>query len=207
MAALPKYKIILPLAFIALAVVLFYLALHGSTITKGQRLAALLSSSDNQRVVFDLPQKTSQCQAHDGLPDHDCTPGAIFSNASKDEICVQGYSASVRNVSTLTKEAIYQAYGLAYPQTFGAYEADHLIPLELGGSNDVANLFPEAADPKPGYHEKDLVENFLHQEVCAGRVGLGAAQRQIARDWLAVYRNLSTQQLRMLKQQYRSWSE
>ena len=37
-------------------------------------------------------------------------------------------------------------------------------------------------------HEKDAVENFLHAEVCRGTVNLVEAQRQIATDWLAVYR-------------------
>jgi 5-methylcytosine-specific restriction endonuclease McrA len=34
---------------------------------------------------------------------------------------------------------------LGYPQQHGAFEVDHLIPLELGGDNVIANLWPEAA--------------------------------------------------------------
>jgi hypothetical protein len=59
--------------------------------------------------------------------------------------------------------------------------------LELGGSNAQSNLFPEAASPKPGYHEKDRLENRLHDEVCAADRGLRATQRAIARDWLRVF--------------------
>ena len=44
--------------------------------------------------------------------------------------------------------------------------------LELGGSNDIADLRPEPADPRPGFHKKDTVENRLHDEVCRGAVSL-----------------------------------
>jgi 5-methylcytosine-specific restriction endonuclease McrA len=67
-------------------------------------------------------------------------------------------------------------------------EVDHLISLELGGSNARSNLFPEAASPRPGSHEKDRLENELHREVCSGDIGLRHAQRLIAGDWVAAYR-------------------
>ena len=65
---------------------------------------------------------------------------------------------------------------------------DHFIPLELGGSNDIANLWPEPATPTPGFHEKDKVEIALHNEVCkAHTMTLEEAQRVIATDWLKYY--------------------
>lgn len=70
----------------------------------------------------------------------------------------------------------------------GSYEVDHLISLELGGSNSPRNLWPEAAQPRPGYHEKDRVEDELHAAVCAGRVSLRAAQDGIAANWLTAGR-------------------
>ncbi|MDP1689251.1 MAG: HNH endonuclease signature motif containing protein [bacterium] len=100
---------------------------------------------------------------------------------------------------------MYESYGLTYPQPRGAYEADHLIPLELGGNNDIENLFPESAEPRPGFKEKDLVENYLNHEVCAGRLSLLAAQEQIARDWLAVYKGLTTNQIDELKREFSSY--
>lgn len=72
------------------------------------------------------------------------------------------------------------------------YEIDHLISLELGGSNDIANLWPEAAEPSPGYHEKDALENKLHEKVCAGDMTLDEARRAISSDWLNVYERLHT---------------
>src|SRR5207244_2340227 len=96
---------------------------------------------------------------------------------------------SVRNVSSEEKRQVYAEYGIASHQP-GEYEADHLIPLELGGSNDIANLWPEAAEPRPGFHEKDMVENYLHQQVCAGVMSLQDAQQKIATNWLQVYKSV-----------------
>ena len=130
--------------------------------------------------------KTSGCQIAGALQDKACTPGAIISTASKDAICVSGYSTSVRNVSDSTKAAVYAEYGIA-SHASGQYEVDHLISLELGGSNDIANLWPEAASPTPGFHEKDTVENSLHDKVCNGSITLQDTQKEIATNWLALY--------------------
>ena len=81
-----------------------------------------------------------------GLPDHACTPGDIFTNATKDQICVSGYSSSVRDVPQSVKEQVYAAYGITSRQP-GQYEVDHLVNLSIGGSNDISNLWPEAASP------------------------------------------------------------
>ena len=74
------------------------------------------------------------------------------------------------------------------PKLYGrTLEIDHIVALELGGSNDIANLFPEEADAHPGYGPKDRLENKLHGMVCAGAIGLRAAQRQLAANWQALY--------------------
>ncbi|MFL5846716.1 MAG: hypothetical protein ACJ762_18695 [Solirubrobacteraceae bacterium] len=128
----------------------------------------------------------SECEVDGALPDPFCTPGAIFKTATAKKVCKPGYSGSVRNVSTATKNDVYATYGITQHDR-GTYEMDHLVPLELGGSNAVANLFPEAARPVPGFHEKDRLENKLHSLVCSGRLSVRAAQRAIARDWVAAY--------------------
>ena len=130
--------------------------------------------------------KTAGCAVDGPFPDRACTPGDVFPQATKAAICVSGYSRSVRDVPTQEKDAVYAAYGIA-SHTPGQYEVDHLVSLELGGSNDISNLWPEAASPKPGFHEKDEVENALHDQVCSGQIDLPTAQHEIATDWLSVY--------------------
>lgn len=129
--------------------------------------------------------KTSGCEINGALQDKACSPGAIFS-VTATQVCVSGYSSSVRSVSESTKNAVYAEYGIASHST-GQYEVDHLIALELGGSNDIANLWPEPANPTPGFHQKDSIENGLHAKVCSGAMTLATAQLEIADNWLSVY--------------------
>jgi hypothetical protein len=93
----------------------------------------------------------------------------------------------VRNASEAENQAVYREYGITTHRR-GQYEVDHLVSLELGGSNAIANLWPEAASPTPGFHQKDWLENYLHRQVCSGSISLDAAQLMIARNWLAAYR-------------------
>lgn len=147
------------------------------------------NGNGSSQVSIGQQTKTSGCQAQGGVEDKQCTPGAIFPNATASQICVSGYSKSVRNVPVSVKNQAYAEYGITHHQT-GEYEVDHLISLELGGSNDLANLWPEAASPHPGFHEKDQVENYLHDQVCSGKISLKNAQSEIANNWLDVYRQM-----------------
>lgn len=170
------------------------------------RMHALLATAATEAPVHsfepDPRTKSAGCVLRGPLPDRACTPGAIFEDATVERICVRGYTKTVRNVSTKLRKQVFAEYGISYPQPRGAYEVDHLIPLAIGGSNDIANLFPEAADPPPGFHEKDVVEVYLQQEVCSGRVALPAAQKQVAEDWLVVYDNLTPEEIRAIKKKY-----
>lgn len=139
---------------------------------------------------FGVQTKTSGCQAHNGLPDSACTPGALMAGATVDKICVSGYSSSVRNVTTAEKDQVYAEYGITSHYA-GQYEVDHLVSLELGGSNEISNLWPELASPTPGFHQKDQVENYLHSQVCNGSVTLAKAQEEISTNWLDVYHQMN----------------
>jgi hypothetical protein len=133
--------------------------------------------------------KTGGCIINGALPDPECTPGDIFPDVTKDEICQSGYSRTVRDVPQSVKDEVYAEYGIK-SHVSGQYEVDHYISLELGGSNEISNLFPEAASPKPGFHEKDQVENYLHDQVCSGMMTLKQAQISISTNWLAVYQQM-----------------
>jgi hypothetical protein len=139
-------------------------------------------------ITLGRPTRRSGCRTRGGLPDPRCTPGARFSRVSRAQVCRPGYASAVRNVPAARKNAVYRAYGISGHFDGRDGEVDHLVSLELGGSNAAANLFPEAASPRPGSHEKDRLENTLHREVCDGRISLRRAQRLIARDWVAAYR-------------------
>lgn len=167
-------------------------------------LAALLS--EEKVLSLDPRTRSAHCMLRGASPDHACTPGAVFPGVTMEKICVPGYSKTVRSVSTKLRKAVFAEYGISYPQPRGAFEVDHFIPLALGGNNDIANLFPQPAEPIPGFHEKDVVEIYLYEEVCAGRAALQAAQEEVSNDWLAIYDKLSPEQIEQIKAEVRSWS-
>lgn len=136
---------------------------------------------------------SSACVSKDGLPDSNCTPGAIDPSVTQDNIqqtiCVSGYTQTVRPpVSYTTPLKIEQMalYGWAGPRS--DYEEDHLISLELGGHpRDPKNLWPEPYNIRHGAREKDQIENLLHSRVCSGQMTLQEAQTAIATNWVAVH--------------------
>jgi hypothetical protein len=129
-------------------------------------------------------------------PNAKLTPGDTFPGVTADDICTPGWTTDHRHV---TEEMRAQVYA-EYDRTEGpnCCEVDHLVPLELGGSNDMKNLWPQpyscayrqscpVYDPRPGAGEKDQLENELHRLVCHGKMTLADAQRCIASDWVACW--------------------
>jgi hypothetical protein len=51
-------------------------------------------------------------------------------------------------------------------------------------------FWSEAASPKPGFHEKENVENYLPDQVCSGAISLRQARVEITTNWLNVYNTL-----------------
>jgi hypothetical protein len=155
-------------------------------VTAQQRAGAGLEKVHDPKKVTYSRTETS-CQFRDGgqLPDRVCTPGAIDPAVTQQNIhstiCRSGYTKTVRPPESQTERAkfdvAYRAYHVRHSATS---ELDHLVSLELGGANDIANLWPEVGKlPNP----KDKVENDLHRAVCDGKASLATAQQAIATDW------------------------
>lgn len=149
--------------------------------------------SVGQTVLLKRRTKTSGCRIG-VLPDRACSPGAYYSGLTTSVICAPGFSTkTIRNVSESEKHAVELEYGLA-PKSYGrTLEIDHIVSLELGGSNDIANLFPQMAtlpNHQPGFKVKDKLENEVHDAVCSGQLSLRSAQQQIASNWKLLYKKL-----------------
>jgi hypothetical protein len=152
------------------------------------------------------------------LPDHSKTPGATLKAVpdakaaacltklmgdkvsvgdpiTQEMICRPAYSPCIRSVSQATKKAVYTDYGIpdgprhGYCDIEQGCEVDHLISIEIGGSNDRKNLWPQ---PYSGLafnaHAKDRLENWYHSNVCSGHVSLATAQKEISSDWVAAFK-------------------
>jgi hypothetical protein len=132
----------------------------------------------------------------DDLPNPQLTPGDADPSVSASDLCPTASTSVRRNVSAAEKAQVFKEYGLVGNHTGycenddpHGCEVDHLISLELGGSNDIRNLWPQPyAGTIWNAHAKDRLENRLHAMVCNGEISLQDAQREIATDWVAAYR-------------------
>jgi hypothetical protein len=122
------------------------------------------------------------------LPNRLVTYGIVDPDATVEKICTPGYSQTVRNVPSSKKKAVFMLYKDADPNK-DSYEVDHLVSLELGGSNDITNLWPQSYTTYPwNAHSKDRLENKMHKLICQGKLDLPTAQFEIATDWIKAYR-------------------
>lgn len=157
----------------------------GSTASSGPTTIVL-----GRIVLLAKRTETSNCVL--GVsPDRHCSPGAAYSGLTEAVLCSPNFrTSSIRNVPVSEKHQVEIEYGLAARAYGSTLEIDHIVSLELGGSNDIANLFPERAAPAPGFHVKDKLENKLHALVCAGAITLHAAQVGIAANWRWLYKTV-----------------
>jgi hypothetical protein len=121
------------------------------------------------------------------LPDPNLTPGAVL-DVTAEDVCASGYTKTVRSVPKILRGVVLDRYRVGSVQE-GGFELDHLISLELGGSNSSKNLWPEPYLTLWNAHVKDALENRLHRRVCSGDLDLRSAQQAIAADWIADYKH------------------
>ncbi len=130
------------------------------------------------------------------IPNPHLTPGAARF-ISTDELCASKYSDDARAVPTEIRQRVFQEYGM--PGKSHSFELDYLISPELGGTDDISNLWPEpAASTVWNMQAKDALENRLRQMVCRGNISLTTAQQDLATDWISAYKKYfhTTQPLR-----------
>lgn len=182
----------------ALGIFAALVAVAGVALLAYDRNAAIQGHDAVRVIVTAYPSSMGSASTGDSsnrsgeFPDTSLTPGAAVTSDIA-VICRQGYATSVRPEGALwrrLKEAAYDRYGLprghrsrtdGYGDRHPAYEVDHLVPLELGGSpTDIRNIWPQSIEAA---EQKDRVENELHALVCNGRMSLTQAQSAIARDW------------------------
>jgi len=121
-----------------------------------------------------------RCHARQGangvLPDLACTPGAIHPHVTdatlKSTVCRRGgYTSTVRPPTSVTNSEKRLAQA-AYGQSDGpsAYELDHLVPLELGGTpNSAANLWPEPGSSPNAKDRRSWGADKAHCTICSAR--------------------------------------
>ena len=141
-------------------------------------------------LSFGPRTKSSGC-VRSAVPDRRCSPGAYYQRLTRSVICSPGFrTGAIRNVPQTEKFAVEREYGMAAAHYGYSIEIDHIVPLELGGSNAIGNLFPEPGAGPASYHAKDALENRAKAWVCEGRLSLAAARRGFATNWESLYQRL-----------------
>jgi hypothetical protein len=139
-------------------------------------------------VAVSAPAQTAKYR-HDGhapLNDLNATPGAVDPALTKAVLCDPAHHTSTdRHVTQSEKVKACLAYGIKDGCPGPGFELDHLVSIEIGGSNDITNLWPQPVDAPGviGFHTKDVVENRAHAAVCSGKITLKPAQQGISGDW------------------------
>lgn len=161
-------------------------------------LILLLTPTQVPAQIFRAPEVLVTPRVDAVYPDKKYTPGTMIADLTKDQICKVGYTKDARHVTAAVKRQVMMQYNLD-PKDLPKYEIDHFISLELGGSNDVTNLWPQrycpvGNDPLKtgcwGAREKDKVETALHREICQNLITLEQAQAIIRTDWVQCYKSV-----------------
>ncbi len=127
--------------------------------------------------------------AFETLPNKTLTGGSVR-NDGQDVAATCGHAKQHRGpMYAARRDEVLTRYGLP-PGTHPDYEIDHLIPLCLGGSDDLSNLWPQprrSIEPIWNAEAKDRLERLLCDMVCAGQIDIATAQAAFASDWIAAY--------------------
>jgi hypothetical protein len=120
------------------------------------------------------------------VPNPRLTPGATVL-LSPGEVC-SASNAKNKTVPVALRQRVFEAYGIAHAEP-RAYEVDYLITPALGGADDIRNLWPQSySDTVWNAQVKDDLEDHLRSLVCAGKLDLATAQREIAGNWIGAYK-------------------
>lgn len=137
---------------------------------------------------------STNCFSEDSLrPNKLLTPG-MTRVVTKEEIC-NSSTKLVRKTTTQMKNTVYKEYNLKQKTDSKCtgpsnvcYEVDHLIPLGIGGADNVNNLWIQSYDNlKYTAHDKDKLEFHLHNLICKNTISIEEAQSCIANDWILCY--------------------
>jgi hypothetical protein len=125
-----------------------------------------------------------------GLPSATLTPGDAR-KVTKEQICAPDYVASLKPARDSVKEEAFSRYGLRDGKSTTEV-LDHLIPIALGGTDSVENLWPEPARGDWNATQKDALEQKLLGMVCDGSLTVKQAQTAMKKNWVQAYQQYVT---------------
>jgi hypothetical protein len=124
-------------------------------------------------------------------PDPKLTPGVV-SSTDVTTICRQSkrtagiFSARSPLISLSDQQAIFNEYHIP-PLQAKHFGLDFLVPLQLGGANTTANIWPVPLSRGLGFHQKEVLNIRVHIVVCHGEMSIDQAQRAFSSDWVKLW--------------------
>jgi hypothetical protein len=109
------------------------------------------------------------------------TPGATDVAVSETTLTttVCAPAPAYSRLDAATKKRVFAEYHIKKKQQ-RKYVIDRLVPLELGGTNDLSNLWPQTRSSAAA---KNATELSVRGDLCAHKVDLATAQQAFASDW------------------------
>jgi hypothetical protein len=136
-------------------------------------------------VILVMHYNMQQVRA-EWIPDANLTPGATRT-VSRNDVCPAKLREEFYPIPATLAYRVFEKYQILHPSP-RSYEVDYLISPALGGADDIRNLWPQPyASGEWNAHVKDALENYLHDQVCAGNLDLETAQRDISVNWISAY--------------------
>ena len=121
------------------------------------------------------------------LPNRALTPG-MTRHVDLGEICSESDEDLDPAVPVQRKLVVFREYGISPDHAGGDFQVDYLISPQLGGTDDVKNLWPQSyKETAWNADAKDALERHLKRLVCERKITLAEAQHAIAHNWIAAY--------------------
>jgi hypothetical protein len=112
------------------------------------------------------------------LPDGKLTPGKVARR-----------HADRKGVSESMERKVFARYGIPWTRR-AEFKIDHLVPIELGGADDMDNLWPQSLNVRPyNAGRKEQLTQRLLALIAEGRMSLAQAQEEIRQDWISAFVN------------------
>ncbi len=121
------------------------------------------------------------------MPNPKLTPGAV-ATTNTTRVCVLPDHQPGTAIPAATQQQVFTEYGIRDPAVQTKYDVDYLVPIGLGGSTSIANMWP-AALKGTGFFQKTQLDHVLRDMVCRREISLRRAQRDLEHNWYVAWLN------------------
>ena len=126
------------------------------------------------------------------IPDPKLTPGAPGSATQDLDVICHHKTTERRHTTGAEKNAVFRLYQLPTHRSGWCSgprgcSVDHVVPLECGGPDVPANLFPQKGDGPYNQEDKNRLEGLCHKLVCARVITPAEGQAWFMPDWRVEY--------------------